>query len=342
MKYWIIEEKRDYTEYVDERIIDLEEKFIELNYMKERILNYDSHNNKLLQTNEQYIQFIKNTYKKIIRKKIEDLKELLVICNNNGLIVRNKLISLKNEIDTIIQKYEHELLVTEIEQPYKEYTTEEVENLTFNNKNAIIFLNGEKDKKLYEEGLLKNGENKNKIINESSRADLKLIMYLLVNNTIQLSNSSYGRFIDNIQYKRKNGSWDDVRINDKSLKRASLNHKQARISLIRLKVAEENKRKLGISSNQGVILILGAYEINFGNEEETYNQMFAEARYFEEKISKIMQIFENPNTPKETLLKYIADSYGLLQHLIEGTSTQDLNQTIETEQTDKNKRGGRN
>lgn len=30
-----------------------------------------------------------------------------------------------------------------------------------------------------------------------------------------------------------------------------------------------------------------------------------------------MEIFENPDTPREVLLQYLADSYGLLESLIE-------------------------
>ena len=322
--------KITYIELDDKQaqLIDLEEKFVEYEGSKEKLLNYDKHTNKLLTTNEQYNQFALNTFKKIIKTKLNQLDNFLKNADNQ-LVKRKEIEQLKEEIAKWTAKYEYAVQLMNVEITYRNYTVEEVD---FSNKNAIIFLRGESGKTLYEEGLITNGDNQAGIISPLTCNNLKLMMQLLVNNTIELKSNSYGRMVDDVERKRPNGSWEKVIINGKKLKRASINSSQARIGLIRLNVAQENKLKLGIPSNQGIILVLGTFEIKMSNHEAAYNDISTQARHYEEQIQKIMAIFENPNTPREVLLQYLADSYGLVEKLIEEPSQPSF--------SDGHKRGG--
>lgn len=299
------------------QLIELEEKFIEFEGSKDKLLNYDAHTNKIIPTNAQYNQFALNTFMKIIKTKLAQLDTILKNTDNQ-LVKRKEVEQLREEIAKWTSKYEYAVQLMEVEITYRNYTVDEMEKIDFSNKNAIVFLRGESGKTLYEEGLITNGFSQSNIISRETSESLVDIMKHMVNNTINLK-TNYDRFIDDVKATKTNGEKAVVKIGDKILERASINHENARLALIRLTISTANKIKLGISPSNGVILVLGAFEVKLSKYLDVYSDISKQARHYEEQIKKIMEIFENPDTPREVLLQYLADSYGLLESLIEET-----------------------
>ena len=321
MKKFFQENQKKYSQitYIEldntqAQLIELEEKFIEFEGSKDKLLNYDAHTNKIIPTNAQYNQFALNTFKKIIKTKLAQLDTILKNTDNQ-LVKRKEVEQLREEIAKWTSKYEYAVQLMEVEITYRNHTVEEMEKIDFSNKNAIVFLRGESGKTIYEEGLITNGAETNFILPSTAKA-LKKILKNAINNTILLK-TNYSSFSHIIKDKTTSGKEFYVEIQKKNLIRLSEPGSPARIAIIKLKLPQENKMKLGITPNNGVILVLGTFEVNYSKEGVAYSKMTNQARYYEEQIKKIMEIFENPDTPREVLLQYLADSYGLLESLIE-------------------------
>lgn len=316
-----------YIQYTDERKRYLEERFEELDGDKERLIKAASYNNSQLE--EGYDLFIENTFKKIIKTKLDEIISLLTTNSKDiDQIKKDKIPNLRNQLEYWINKYSEYSITKEMKEPYHQYTIEEIQNIDFGNKNLIVFLNGKNGKKLYEEGLLNNGLNKNGKIGPQNKKVLQSIMKNCVNGGIEIL-SSYSSFKDYVYKPTSTNSsstihskGDPVKISDHNLYRLSEASTPVRITIIALNLPDINKNKIGMSHTNTVVLVLSGYEVNRQNESKDYANMRREAEKYESEIKTIIDVFENPQTPKETLLKYIANSYGLLEKILGGESPQ--------------------
>ena len=178
---------------------------------------------------------------------------------------------------------------------------------------------------LYEEGFFKNGLNPNGTFQLESSNKARDIIKKVVNATKEELSIEHTHFVSYVEKntpgKSNVGSSklkhsNHVMIAEHFLTRLSLGN-EARITAINLnKIPEVNKKKIGINLEKTVLLIVGAYEINHDQKNRCFGKMRNEAEKFESKIGTIISIFEDPRTPKETLLKYLANSYGLLEKII--------------------------
>lgn len=315
-----------YIQYTDERKRYLEERFEELDGDKERLIKAASYNNSQLE--EGYDLFIENTFKKIIKTKLDEIISLL---NPNSKdidqIKKDKIPNLRNQLEYWINKYSEYSITKEMKEPYHQYTIEEIQNIDFGNKNAIIFLNGENGMTLYEEGLLKNGLNPNGTFQLQSKNKARDIIKKAVHASkgdLNIEHSKFTSYIENNNKGKKTAGTSKDKpanhaiISDHFLIRLSLGD-EARVSAIDLnRIPEINKQKIGITSEKTVLLVLGVHEVNHNKKSRHYGYMADEAAKYENKINTIVSVFENPQTPKETLLKYIANSYGLLEKILGG------------------------
>lgn len=328
-----------YVEYSDSRKIYLEERFEELDGNKERLINAATYNNS--QLDEGYDFFIENTFKKIIKTKLEELIRLVNL-NTDDLeqIKKGKIPNLRNQLEYWMKKYSEYTISKEIKEPYRQYTIEDIQNIDFSNQNAIIFLNGENGITVYEEGFLKNGLNQNGTFQSESLDKARNVITKAVNATkeeLTIDHAKFASYVeDNNQGKGTSGTSklkhaNHLIINEHFLIRLSLGH-EARVTAIDLnRMPEINKKKIGISPEKTVLLIVGVHEVNHDRKSRSYGKMRNEARKYEDKISTIISVFENPWTPKETLLNHIASSYGLLVKIT----------GKEPQQSKENKRGGK-
>lgn len=236
---------------------------------------------------------------------------------------------MRNQLEYWINKYSEYSITKEMKEPYHQYTIEEIQNIDFGYKNAIIFLEGENGMTLYEEGMLNNGLNKNNTFQKESQKDLASIIKNCVNGGKEVLHS-YSRFRRTIKETTASahGLMPSKRLNPfkvagHNLERLSEATSAARVTIINLsQMPEINKKKIGILPNNTVILVIGAHEVGKSSNETYYSAMRREAFENEEKIKTIIDAFENPQTPKETLLKYIANSYGLLEKILGGEPPQ--------------------
>ena len=332
-----------YVTYTDERMFDLETIFINVNGNKEALLEHDKYCDNLLQTAEECEKFIENTYIKLIKTKLEELSNLLHSNESNGLIKKERIVKLKEELELWSAEYLKYIKMQEIKTPYKIYTPEEIEKMDFSNRNAIVFLRGESGKTLYEEGLLVNGLNKNGVFQVKSGKEIKEIIKKAIYAGKDLIDPNYRKFRDEVEknssskYVKASQRNDHVVISEHILYRLSEPASNARVTVIKMdQLPNINREKIGISTDNTVVLVVGSHEVRFSSQKDRdYTKMRAEAEVYENKIKEIISLFENPNTPKEVLLKYIADSYGLLAHLID--KPEQPQHTLE----DENKRGGK-
>lgn len=322
-----------YIDYIDEKILNLESKFLEYNCEKEKLINYDKYNDNCFMTDEQYNDFVENTFKKFIKIKLNELVNLLENSEISGLVKRSGIDKLKMELEMLINNYDEFIILKQIKPSYKIYTLEEVEGLSFGNNNVIFFLRGESGNTLYEDGMFKNGQMQNGHMEIGYMKDLPKIIRNIYYNDKNLR-TRYRHFKNDVQdnestksSKKPSDRGIPVEIAGRILERVSEPASKARVSIIKIDtIPMENRKKLGISQNNCVVLVLGSYEVNFNRESDTYGEMAKEARLYESYIRKIISALENPNTPKETLLQYIADSYGLLEYIICGSSQVSVNE----------------
>ena len=322
-----------YTNYDEEKILNLERVFIEYKGEKEKVINYDRYADNYFVTDDIYNEFAENILKKLIKTKLEELVNLLENNQLSGLVKRSGIENSKNEIEMWVSKLEEFIEQKEFKIPYKNYTVEEIDGLNFGNNNAIIFLKGELGKTLYEDGMFTNGQKQNGHMEIKSMKDLQKIIRNIYFNDKNLR-TKYRKFKNDVQNnesiqssKKPSERKIPVEIADKILERLSEPDSKARISIIKIDtIPLENREKLGISSNNCVVLVLGSYEVNFNKESDTYGDMAKQAQFYEARIKKIISALENPNTPKEILLQYIADSYGLLEYIICNQNQININQ----------------
>ena len=127
-----------YVEYSDPTRIYLEERFVELDGNKERLINAAKYNDSQLE--EGYDSFIENTFKKIIKTKLD---ELMILINNNTedleQIKKGEIPNLRNQLEYWINKYSEYSVTKEFKEQYSQYTIEDIKNMDFSNQNAIIF-----------------------------------------------------------------------------------------------------------------------------------------------------------------------------------------------------------
>lgn len=308
-----------YITYTDEEMLYLEEKFIELEGNKKSLINADKHNGNIL--GEDCDSFIENTFKKIIKTKLEELQKELE--NATPKMKKGRIPKLMNELEFWIKKYNEYNANKEVTLPYKQYTIEEIQNIDFEGRNMVVFLNGENGMTLYEEGILRNGSGKNGKFQDLNLKVLQSIMKNCVNGGKEII-SSYHRFKDYVYQPTATNSLSTihskkgvpVKINDHYLYRLSEAATPVRVTVINLKVPDNNKNKIGIPLNNTVVLVISSYEVNVNNDSKDYANMRRETLRYEKEIKTIIDAFENPQTPKETLLGYIASSYGLLEKIL--------------------------
>lgn len=318
-----------YVEYSDPARIYLEERFVELDGNKERLINAARYNDTQLE--EGYDAFIENTFKKIIKTKLD---ELMILVNNNTedleLIKKGEIPNLKNQLEYWLNKYSEYSTTKEIKEPYRQYTIEDIQNIDFSNQNAIIFLNGENGMTLYEEGILHNGLNQNGSVQTPAISKAADVIKKAVTASREHLNPNHSKFASYIEKNRpskndagtsKDKPNNHVMIADHYLIRLSSGD-AARVSAIELNnTPDVNKEKIGIHREKNVLLIIGLREINHNQKSKEYGRMIDEAKEHENTIMEIVQAFENPNTSKEILLGYIARSYGILEKILNGKST---------------------
>lgn len=303
-----------YILYTDEKKIELEEKFKEYNGNIQKFINYANYNN--IQLDEGYDSFIENTFKKIIKNTLEELKNAKE---------KGKILKLKNQLEDWEEKYSK--YSNDMESAIQQYTIEDIENMDLASQNVIIFLRDEEGTAVYKSGLLNNGLNKNgKFLAKSVQKARDIINQVVFGDNIEF-NPGHSKFVayinENNEGRKDSGTSKDrtgnhVIIADHYLIRLSRGE-EARISAIELnKIPEANKKKIGISPEKTIFLIVGVREINHDQKSKGYSKMAEEALQYKERIAHIVSKFENPETSKETLLSYIADSYGLLDQILNG------------------------
>lgn len=83
-----------------------------------------------------------------------------------------------------------------------------------------------------------------------------------------------------------------------------------RLSCLKIDLCEENRIKLNLSSRT-IILIIGAMNISNHNSNSEYSYFRTQLEKNSDEIQKIINLFENPNTPESILIKLLNDSSDL-------------------------------
>jgi hypothetical protein len=275
-------------------------------------------NNYLSKNGINEISFAAIVYISKIQEKLAEL-ENLINKSEQSFVKKENVKQIIKEIETWNDRYnelKEKLAKITPKTTDSQDTIKDIAEIDFSKQNAIIFLRPTPSSKtLYETGLMKNGNSKNHEISEEGKKYLKKILKNLSNNTIELK-TGYHNFTAKLRRKLPSGNAIDLTIGEKNVERASEPDSEARVIMIRLNVRQENKKKIGIGNNHGVILVISPFEVNFSNEKNSYAQMISIIDENKEAIEEIMDAFQNPNTPKEVLQQYIADSFGLLNELI--------------------------
>ena len=87
-----------------------------------------------------------------------------------------------------------------------------------------------------------------------------------------------------------------------------------RLSCLKIDLCEENRIKLNLPSRT-IILIIGQMNISNHNSDTEYGYFRTQIEENRENIQKIVEQFENPNTPAEVMYKLLNDSSDLYNDL---------------------------
>lgn len=87
-----------------------------------------------------------------------------------------------------------------------------------------------------------------------------------------------------------------------------------RLSCLKIDLCEENRIKLNLPSRT-IILIIGQMNISNHNSDTEYGYFRTQIEENRENIQKIVELFENPNTPAEVMYKLLNDSSDLYNDL---------------------------
>ena len=267
------------------------------------------------------VDVIENLFIKIIKDILIEIQNLL----NDKIISREAFDKKMEEFKTWNDKFEqYKRNIPKSKYKYVHGNNSNQKLELEPDKNVMLFLmDTSSETTLFEQGINENGIGKSDKINPNYMSKLTT-MIKNAHNADSTFSGVYRNFVEPIVEKTgSNGifkatdSDNIVMIAGRELKRLSWG-RSPRIPVIILDVPRENKEKIGISSNNTIILVLGAYEPDFSNETITYNKMIKDAKAEEKRIQQIVDLFKNPNAPKEELLKYIYESFGLLEKIENG------------------------
>lgn len=87
---------------------------------------------------------------------------------------------------------------------------------------------------------------------------------------------------------------------------------RTRVSCIKINMCQENMKKLKLSTNN-VMLVINAIKIRNQNSKNEYSYFRGYYEKNTKEIQRIIELFENPNTPVEELYKLLNDSNDLYQ-----------------------------
>ena len=257
---------------------------------------------------------------------IKEFIELEILSEEDFKGLSLLLEEVKNYISNFEEIYSliHDKKMMLESQEQKEEITQNSKKQYESGKSVIIFFRkNENSKFLIEEDLDK------QLIDEESYNDIHQIL----RRTSETPCENWGRvlfdkdhFKSFVHYNKQNGEKGDVvtvtsDYSGKKYELFRLKYKGPtipRITAFHINMCDENRRKLGISQEKSVILVIGEKQVNkHSNESQEYSYFIREFKDNALEIKKYIELFENPNTEEKVLYRILNDSSDLYDYFIE-------------------------